>query len=509
MRLIFVMNVFNEATYIEKAISSIHEVADEIWVFDGAYKQYPHNEPYSTDGTLDIARKFPKVKVFECVEDWENQIEKRTAMFKEGQPGDYFFKLDGDEYVANPEIIREHLNGDVGWVWTLANLYDKPIMTARIFKWQEGLHYAGRHHWLYNGKKQFVTSDQYMSPLFKSQQTPIRIFNFRDSSNVKRKKDKSEFLVNRTPDEQQYSREDKVYHRYTRLIAHPHRAPKPRNQTIILGEVESPDYTFSIMVSREWAIRKYLQCLRRLELPEGRIEAVVVIDSDQLRMERKMIEYFKEDERFHGVKIYTTGNKKLPEFEHASFRRQRIVDNWHIILTEMRGKVLLASEDDSLPQPDAYVRLLERMQAEGADFVQGNIIGRWKAKICPAWHIREKDNMPYVVWNAKERPTGFEQIEGCGWYCFVCDADVMRKYQMYVDGLTPLGPDIRFGYTLIKNGYKMIHDWDVKVEHFGEGFSLYPGRDITEQKMWIKTEDGWQIRDFNREFIQNAMSNDE
>src|SRR5689334_22209032 len=120
MRLLVLINAFNEARKIAKAIESVHDVADEIHVFDGAYREYPHEQPYSTDKTIAIAEEYPKVTVHRCIQPYENQLEKRTAMFC-GQEGDYYFKLDGDEYVTNPDIIRQHLKDiDVGWVWTLS-----------------------------------------------------------------------------------------------------------------------------------------------------------------------------------------------------------------------------------------------------------------------------------------------------------------------------------------------------------------------------------------------------
>ena len=76
MRLIVLMNVFNEARYIAKAIESVHDFVDEIWLFDGAYKEYPHNSVSSTDGTLKIASQYPKVKIYKNDEAWENQLEK-------------------------------------------------------------------------------------------------------------------------------------------------------------------------------------------------------------------------------------------------------------------------------------------------------------------------------------------------------------------------------------------------------------------------------------------------
>lgn len=500
MKLVVGMNVFNEATYIAKAIESVCDVADEIRVYDGAYADYPHDTPYSTDGTLEIvkalAKKCDKIKLFTVEECWKSQIAKRNAMFEGLEEGDYFLKLDGDEYITNAEEIRSHLDCDVGWVWSLSNIYN-PYMTARIFRYQKGMHYAGRHHWLYNGNDVFVVSDQRMNLRFRHKDTPIRAFNFRDSSTVRRVEDKMQFLSARNPLEQAYSREDKVYNKSCgRLELHKRRARTPRRKATIIREGDRPTYSFTAMISRTWAVDRYLDMVKRLELPTS-IEAVIVVDTSSLTAKKKIYEYFNKDKRFIGVKIIYTNNQRLPENSQVYLRRQRIIDNWHLLMTEIRGDIILASEDDSLPESDAYIRLLDTMEKEKADFVQGNIIGRWGARICPAWRIIEKEGMPILIYNEKEKSEGITEVQGVGWYCFVAPSDVVRKYAMVVDDKLALGPDVRFGYELSRNGFKLLHRWDIKVEHFGQDFSLILGKDETEQRIWYKRGDIWEAKEYN------------
>lgn len=502
MRLVVGMNVFNEALHIKKAIESVVEYADEVRVYDGAYKDYPHTKPYSTDGTLkivrDLMKEYSHIKLIEAKEPWGSQIEKRNAMFEDLREGDYFMKLDGDEWIANPEQIRENLNADVCWCWTLSNIYP-PYMTARIFKYQEGMHYAGRHHWLYNGKQTFITSDQNMNLRYKHRDTPIRVFNFRDSSLVKNISKKNTFLSKRNPVELSYKSEKDVYAKYIgRFTPHSRRAGTPKRKASIIREKANPKYSLTGMVSRPWAVSRYLEAIKNLELPED-IEAVIVVDTQIRSSKQAIYEYFENDKRFVGVKIIYTDNPRLPEYSQVSLRRERIVSNWHLLLTELRGDIILATEDDSLPEPKAFTKLLDTMEKEKADFVQGNIIGRWGARVCPAWRIGERDGVPVVFWNEKEQKSGVTEVQGVGWYCFVCPADVVRKYPMMTDESLPLGPDVRFGYQLYKNGYKLLHRWDVKVEHFGEDFSYYPGKTETEQRMWYKDgkDDVWKTSEWD------------
>ena len=499
MRLVVIINAFNEALNIRKAIESVHEVADEIRVFDGSYKDYPHDKPYSTDGTLEIAAEYPKVKIYETNKPYENQMEKRSKMLQEGKEGDYFFILDGDEYVANPEALKDYLNTDIGYAWTLSNLYESPYVIARIIKWMPGLHMAGRHHWIYDGKKRFVCSHQRYNAYFTCQITPIRVFNFRDgATRVNRREKKLTFMKNRNPVELTYNLETDVYQTPCNLKEIEFRASKPREKTVILKEwTEIPKYTFTLMFSRPWAVKRYLECFEKLEIPEN-TEMIVVIDSGFHMIRRSLEAALVKDRRFTGTKMIITGNAPLPEFSNVNARRRRIISNWNMILTEARGEILLGSEDDSLPAPTAYSKMLDSMDQLNADFIQGNIIGRWHANICPAWKVQERNNKPYAVWSLKEKAEGIEPIEAVGWYCFVANTDIFRKFAMEIDNLMPNGPDLRHGYIMHKEGARLFHRWDVKVEHFTETKRLRVGHDKTEQRGWIKSKSGdWLIRKYD------------
>jgi glycosyltransferase involved in cell wall biosynthesis len=490
MSLIVVINAFNEARNIAKCIGSVHEYVDEIWLFDGAYVEYPHESPVSTDGMLEIASQFPKVKIFDNNgKPWANQLEKRTAMFQRGKPGDVFFKLDGDEYVTNGELLRQYTGCDVGWAWTLSNLYRQPVMVTRFFKYRPGMHYAGRHHWLFDGNNTFITSDQHMNLRYKHIDTPIRVFNFRDSSRPERLGDKKAFLKNRSVYECQYQSELEVYDKpVERFVSHPNRAGKPSPAMTCLRYSPDVDYTLTLMFSRPWAISSYFNAIKKLAVPAN-TEMIVVIDTDLPDFVSQVVNRLSDLKQFTTIKYYVTGNPKLPEFKQVAFRRQRIIDNWHVLLTEARGKIILGSEDDSLPANDAYLKLLKDMETHGVDFVQGNIVGRWAANMIPAWHVYEKDGQPYKVESGSGK--GVEEINGMGWYCFVATADAMRKLPMRTDDLLPLGPDVRFGYDLSKNGFKLFHDYDVDVIHFGETFTLDPKTERTKKFTWQKCGGKW------------------
>jgi glycosyltransferase involved in cell wall biosynthesis len=72
-KLIAFMNVYNEAEYIEYSLKSIYDVADKIYIVEGAFWETyltNGNKQASDDGTIDIINNFP---------DKDNKIIHRGA----------------------------------------------------------------------------------------------------------------------------------------------------------------------------------------------------------------------------------------------------------------------------------------------------------------------------------------------------------------------------------------------------------------------------------------------
>lgn len=493
MKLIAVMNVFNEEFTIGKSIGSIIDHVDEVHVFDGAYKQFPHEHPWSTDRTKEICKSFgKKVRFHECTEPWETQMLKRSKMFI-GEPGDYYFKLDGDEYVANPELIRKYLTGDTGFVWCHSNLYSRPYVVARIHKHHDGMHYAGRHHWLFDGDDRFLTSDQQVNTDRDNVTTPIRIYNLRSNGRWKKKRN---FLKVRNVDELSYRDENAVYGTNVPLMRHPFAAERPNRSATVVPAKENPKHSFVLTFSRPWATDRYFQRLNQLWIPEN-TEAICLVDHTDRWFISRVEQGLKESGHFDGITMLPTFHHPLPEFARAAERRARIAENWLKVMNEVRGEVVLYSEDDSIPvDPYTYQKLLERLDDPEVDFVQANIVSRWKDRLCPAWQVDEHAGAPVRVSSALPSK-GMQPIQGVGWYCFAAKAETLQAVYPHRDGVMPLGPDLRFGWALHKLGYKLFHDWDLPIEHITETESIIPAEQHEQGKIqlrhWIKNGNDWAI----------------
>lgn len=489
MALLVLINAYNEEQTIAKAIESVHDYVDHIHVFDGAYYPYPFDKPFSTDKTRQIVESYKKATFHPNTKPFDDQLQKRSSMFI-GKTGDIYLRIDGDEYVANPSELEniKNNNFDVGWIWTHSNLYLKPYKTARIVRHFDGIHHAGRHHWLFDGNKNFITSDQNMNSRFKHVDTKIRMYNFRNIRPLQRKIDKVEFVHKRNVDEFKFGSELEVYKKRAHLIKHKDAATTPLKPFSYLTNPNNPEYTLSLMFSREWMIDKYFDNFKNLWIPNN-TEILVIIDSKKHHFKNSIVDRLAQiKNRFNGIGYTLTGNEPLPEFEKVNLRRERIVENWNRILTEAHGTILLGGEDDSLPEPKAYYKLLHKLGEY--DLVQADIIGRWGAPLHPAWMVEEKNGKPFKAWTLPHQ-TGISQIHGCGWYCFVASLDTMRSEPMFLDGLLPLGPDLRHGYRLHKSGKKLAHYWDVKVTHVTQKETLIPGITESTTRAWMNVRGNW------------------
>ena len=196
---------FNEARMLPLCLSHLPRGTD-VLVTDGAFANYPHDKPWSTDGTIQIAERWG-AKVKRVRKAWPDQMTKRTAALI---PGEVCFCPDADEllHTAMPELPPD---ADVGWVTCNSAIYDRPFLIPRVFRVREGWHFAGRHHWLYDADGDLVTSHTHPGEKYKHAILPVCITNARDLREEQRNQEKQTYLRRRRPGEASYDDESCVY----------------------------------------------------------------------------------------------------------------------------------------------------------------------------------------------------------------------------------------------------------------------------------------------------------
>jgi len=100
--------VFNDAGWLEKCLKSLQGKVKAIVVVDGAYEGFPHERPYSTDGTIELAREFADVVVTNNTA-WESETIKRHHYIRYVPENEWWLRIDADEELEG--YIPEGLEG--------------------------------------------------------------------------------------------------------------------------------------------------------------------------------------------------------------------------------------------------------------------------------------------------------------------------------------------------------------------------------------------------------------
>jgi len=174
-RVVACLNIWNDLGALKATISSWFPYVDAIVAVDGSYDTL---EPsLSTDGAREYLSSLKKpVTLIDAA--GMSQCEKRTLYLKAGKPGDMLFIIDADETVTGGAGLRGLTMFDIGWVRVNSSLYRRQYGQPRLVRWQEGLHYWGRHHWIYQGDRLLATH-QYGGPGFEHRPVAVTLMNQR------------------------------------------------------------------------------------------------------------------------------------------------------------------------------------------------------------------------------------------------------------------------------------------------------------------------------------------
>lgn len=134
---------YNEEIHIRRCLENVAPIAREVFIIDS----------YSTDHTLELARKFPNVSILQ--NKWENNYAKQLNWGLQNAPihSQWVLRLDADEYLL-PELIEElkeklpsmpdNVNGIIFNrrhifmdKWMKRGIY--PVKLLRVFRYGKGM----------------------------------------------------------------------------------------------------------------------------------------------------------------------------------------------------------------------------------------------------------------------------------------------------------------------------------------------------------------------------------
>ena len=188
--------VYNNERTIRRSLKTVLPHVDKVIMVDGAFKDYPHFYPFSTDRTHYIAKRMCGDKLIwrKCSKSqwfglrlmpWRTQIDKRNKYLKLIPKDTWFIVLDDDTYLTG-EVGRElkfveergyscaavrNVNEMPIWKgeglpskkdWSKLQWQKTRGVSTRIFKMQgKRMRYRNHHSTIYAGKK-YVSKPQYI-----------------------------------------------------------------------------------------------------------------------------------------------------------------------------------------------------------------------------------------------------------------------------------------------------------------------------------------------------------
>ena len=171
-KIIACLIVYNDFDILPECMDSL-SAADKIIIIDGAFEDYPHEKPWSTDGTVDYVKQRAgidrRIKFIECKKAWKDEVEKRSAYFT-GKEGDWYLIIDSDERVGGETIQLNGIKALKKFIPTYEdNILDVPLWelisgsfdpAPRLFRHQEGIRYYLTHYLVFNKDRLLVTDSK-------------------------------------------------------------------------------------------------------------------------------------------------------------------------------------------------------------------------------------------------------------------------------------------------------------------------------------------------------------
>ena len=141
LKISLAMIIKNEEKYIEKCLTNVSDLVDEIVIVDTG----------STDSTLDILRNYPDIFIYHY--RWDNNFASARNFAIDKCIGDYILVLDADEHISEgsrkvlEEIVNKHQIGKIKQVNFFekdSNIFSSSIYISRLFP--NSVRYKGAIH---------------------------------------------------------------------------------------------------------------------------------------------------------------------------------------------------------------------------------------------------------------------------------------------------------------------------------------------------------------------------
>ena len=231
--------------------------------------------------------------------------------------------------------------------------------------------------------------------------------------------------------------------------------------------IEKVNYTFVSVISREYCLDKYFECVKELEMPRKKMHWLVYVDNDDEEMIERIRKFAEEEgKRFYSWRMFATMRKPVDDYR----RVERIRNNFKTILREIKDPLIgtpyfFMLEDDTIPKDKRAFYKLDKYLKDGVAMVSGVESNRGDKKVLGIVKLKWKGNRLLERHCLKPKKKGVEEVDATGWYCFVGRTDAFKEEYISSVAYTWAANDIIFGWKLRQAGWKILVNWSIWCSH--------------------------------------------
>jgi len=230
-------------------------------------------------------------------------------------------------------------------------------------------------------------------------------------------------------------------------------------------DIDKVKYTFVSVISREYCLDKYFECIKELEMPRKRMHWFIYVDNDNEEMIEKIKKFAeKESERFYSWRMFVTMRKPIEN--DIDKRLERIRNNFITILRDLKDSLIgtpyfFMLEDDTIPKDKKAFYKLDKYLKDDVVIVSGVESTRGDIKVLGISKLKWEGNRLLERHCLKPKKKGIEEIDGTGWYCFIGRTNAFKEEYI----LNTPNVDIVCCWKLRQEGWRILVNWEVWCGH--------------------------------------------
>ena len=159
--------VYNDKDLLEQSLISLKKAEFKIMVIDGKFAKYPGENLVSTDGSIEIAKKYADMYIPADASFLSTQMTKRSKYTELVPDGEYFFVIDSDEEYRGKPIDANTLTEDVYSICLEEADRKQSTTSIRIWKKYPDLKYMIRHCYLFRSDNADIEAQEKLAEHFK------------------------------------------------------------------------------------------------------------------------------------------------------------------------------------------------------------------------------------------------------------------------------------------------------------------------------------------------------